>query len=142
MDILFDHFGNIDAMSLLNTSDTAVTANDMTEKSSSVIALSRKYAFVDNVQTYSNLVVFGSDYILDSSLTSMPYYNNGDYFISIINKISGKENGIYIVAKDLSSPTYETNAQQANVLRIIFMFVLPALVAAAGIAVWLKRRHK
>lgn len=156
LEVLFDHFGNIDAMSLLNTSETAfVMTNEMmqhiaetnempdiTEQSASVMALARKYAFVDNVQTYSNLVVFGSDYILDGSLTSMTYYNNGDYFISIINKISGKENGINIVAKDLSSPTYETNAAQANVLRIVFMFVLPALVAAAGIIVWLKRRHK
>lgn len=115
---------------------------EITEQSASVMALARKYAFVDNVQTYSNLVVFGSDYILDGSLTSMTYYNNGDYFISIVNKISGKENGMSIVAKDLSSPTYETNAAQANVLRIVFMFVLPALVAAAGIVVWLKRRHK
>lgn len=142
LELLFDHFGNIDAISLLNTSETTVTANDMTPKKTSVIALAKKYAFVDNVQVYSNLVVFGSDYILDSSLTSRTYYNNGDYFASIINKISGKENGIYIVAKDLSSPTYETNAQQANVLRIVFMFILPALVAASGIAVWLKRRHK
>ena len=156
LEVLFDHFGNIDAMSLLNTSDTAfVMTNEMmehiaetgelpdiTEQSASVMALARKYAFVDNVQTYSNLLVLGSDYILDDSLTSMTYYNNGDYFISIVNNISGKENGIYIVAKDLSSPTYETNAAQANVLRIIFMFILPALVAAAGIIVWLKRRHK
>ena len=156
LEVLFDHFGNIDAMSLLNTSETAfVMTNEMmehiadtnempeiTEQSASVMALARKYAFVDNVQTYSNLIVLGSDYILDSTLTSMPYYNNGDYFVSIVNKIFGKDNGLYIVAKDLSSPTYETNAAQANVLRIIFMFVLPALVAAAGIAVWLKRRHK
>ena len=156
LEVLFDHFGNIDAMSLLNTSETAfVMTNEMmehiaetnempdiTEQSVSVMALARKYAFVDNVQTYSNLIVLGSDYILDSSLTSMTYYNNGDYFISIVNNISGKDNGVYIVAKDLSSPTYETNAAQANTLRILFMFVLPALVAAAGIIVWLKRRHK
>ena len=156
LEVLFDHFGNIDAMSLLNTSETSfVMTNEMmehiaetnempdiTEKSTSVMALARKYAFVDNVQTYSNLIVLGSDYILDSSLTSMTYYNNGDYFISIVNNISGKDNGVYIVAKDLSSPTYETNAAQANTLRILFMFVLPALVAAAGIIVWLKRRHK
>lgn len=156
LEVLFDHFGNIDTVSLLNTSETAfVMTNEMmehiaetgempdiTEQSVSVMALARKYAFVDNVQTYSNLLVLGSDYILDSSLTSMTYYNNGDYFISIVNNISGKENGIYIVAKDLSSPTYETNAAQANALRIMFMFILPALVAAAGIIVWLKRRHK
>lgn len=156
LEMLFDHFGNIDAVSLLNTSETAfVMTNEMieqiaetnempdiTEKSTSVMAISRKYAFVDNIQTYSNLLVLGSDYILDGSLTNKTYYNNGDYFISIVNKIFGKDNGIYIVAKDLSSPTYETNMAQANTLRILFMFVLPALVAAAGIAVWLKRRHK
>lgn len=156
LEVMFDHFGNIDAMSLLNTSETSfVMTNEMmqhiaetnempeiTEKSVSVMALSRKYAFVDNVQTYSNLVVFGSDYILDGSLTGKTYYNNGDYFASVINKISGKESGVYIVAKDLSSPTYETNPKRDNALRIVFMFVLPALVAASGIAVWLKRRHK
>lgn len=146
LEVLFDHFGNIDALSLLDTSDTAYVLIDkdteIKEQKTSVMALARKYAFVDNVQTFSNLVVLGSDYILDSSLTNMTYYNNGDYFISIVNNISGKENGIYIVAKDLSSPTYETNAKQANILRIVFMFIIPALVAAAGIAVWLKRRHK
>lgn len=156
LEVLFDNFGNIRAMSLLDTSETAfVMTNEMieqisetgkmpeiTEKSVSVMALSRKYAFVDNVQIFSNLLVLGSDYMLDNSLTSKAYYNNGDYFISVVNKMSGKENGVTIVAKDLSSPTYETNAAQANILRIVFMFVLPALVAAAGIIVWLKRRHK
>lgn len=147
LELTFEHFGNINTLSLLNTSDTAVIvtegAEDFTQQSSSVMALSRKYAFDENnVQNYSNLLVFGSDYILDSTLTSMTYYNNGDYFVSIINKLFGKEDGLYIVAKDLSSPTYEPNPVQANVLRIVFMFVLPALVAAAGIAVWLKRRHK
>lgn len=156
LEVLFDHFGNIDTLSLLNTSESAfVMTNEMmehiaetgempeiTEQATSVMALARKYAFVDNVQTYSNLLVLGSDYILDSSLTSMTYYNNGDYFVSIVNKIFGKEDGLYIVAKDLSSPTYETDEAQANALRIEFMFVLPALVAAAGITVWLKRRHK
>ncbi|MCM1328473.1 MAG: GldG family protein [Ruminococcus sp.] len=156
LELVFTHSGSTDAVSLLNTSETAfVMTNEMmehiaetnempevTEQEISVMALSRKYAFIDNVQTYSNLIVFGSEYILDSSLTSMSYYNNGDYFVSLVNKLFGKEDGLYIVAKDLSSPTYETNEAQANTLRIVFMFVLPGLVAAAGIAVWLKRRHK
>ena len=112
------------------------------EHSVGLMALSNKYAFINNEQILSNLVVFSTDYILDQSFTSQTYYNNGDYFISIINNISGKENGIYIVPKDLTSPTYETNDAQISRLRTVFMFIIPAAVAAAGIIVWLRRRHK
>lgn len=156
VEALFDTFGNVSAMSLLKTSETGfvMTTEMMTamsetgelpefeERAVGIIALSNKYAFIDGDQKLSNLVVFGSDIMLDSSFTNQTYYNNGDYFISIINKISGKENGIYIVPKDLSSPTYDTNEAQFSRLRIVFMFILPALVAAAGIIVWLRRRHK
>lgn len=156
LDILFEHSGNISTVSLLSTADTAFVMTDemMAEMQDSgklpdfdtrsvpVMALSNKYTFIDNQQVLSNLLVLGTDELLNSTLTSQTYYNNGDYFVSIVNKMSGKENGISIVAKDLSGDTYETDAAQVNILRIVFMFVIPAIVAAIGIAVWLKRRHK
>lgn len=156
LDLLFDNHGNVTTVPLLKTSETGfVLTNEMAqelqdtgdvagleEKPITVMALANKYTFIDNEQYLSNLVVFGSDYILNQSLTEQTYYNNGDYFVSIVNTIFGKEDGIYIVAKDLSSTTYERNEATANTLRIMFMFVLPAIVAAAGITVWLRRRHK
>lgn len=156
VETLFDTFGNVTAKNLLKTADTAfVMTNEMMteisetgelpefeEQAVGIMALSNKYAFIDNEQKLSNLVVFGTDYLLDVSFTSQTYYNNGDYFISIVNNISGKENGIYIVPKDLTSPTYETNDAQISTLRTVFMFIIPAAVAAAGIIVWLRRRHK
>ena len=156
VETLFDTFGNVTAVDLLKTADTAfVMTNEMMtemsetgelpefeEHSIGLMALSNKYVFIDNKQVLSNLVVFSTDYILDESFTSQTYYNNGDYFISIVNKISGKENGIYIVPKDLTSPTYETSEAQISSLRTLFMFIIPAAVAAAGITVWLRRRHK
>lgn len=156
VETLFDTFGNVTVVPLLKTSETGfVMTNEMMtelsetgelppfgEREVGLMALSNKYAFINNEQQLSNLVVFGCDYILDRSFTSQTYYNNGDYFISIVNKISGKENGIYIVPKDLSSPTYDTSEAQISRLRILFMFILPAAVAAAGIIVWLRRRHK
>ncbi|MDE5859744.1 MAG: GldG family protein [Oscillospiraceae bacterium] len=156
VETLFDTFGNVTAIGLLKTADTAfVMTNEMMtelsetgelpefeEQSVGIIALSNKYAFIDGDQKLSNLIVFGTDYLLDRSFTSQTYYNNGDYFISIVNKISGKENGIYIVPKDLTSTTYETSDAQISSLRTVFMFIIPAVVAAIGIIVWLRRRHK
>lgn len=156
IELLFDFSGNVSTLSLLNTSETgfAFTTEIMQEyqetgvmpaieeKVIPMIALSNKYTFIDNEQVLSNLVVFGSDEMLNPSFTETTYYNNGDYFVSIVNKISGKENGISIVAKDLTGTTFQATEAQVNVLRIVIMFVLPAAVAVIGIVVWVRRRHK
>ncbi|MGN0675396.1 MAG: Gldg family protein [Oscillospiraceae bacterium] len=156
VELLFDVQGNVYTTSLLDTSETGVVittemmqeyiesgvAPTFEEQSVTIAALANKYTFIDNVQVLSNIVVFGSDEILNSGLTSQTYFNNGDYFMSIVNKISGKENGIYIVAKDLSGTTYQATDAQVSTLRVVFMFVIPAIVAAIGITVWLRRRHK
>ena len=156
LELLFDSRGNVLTNDLLDTSETGfVLTSEMTEELQTtgdvanlnegrvtVMALGNKYTFIDNERHDSYMLVFGSDDILNQSLTSQTYYNNGDYFVSILNTILGKESGIYIVAKDLSSTTYESNEATASALRIVFMFVIPALVAAAGIIVWLRRRHK
>lgn len=156
IELLFEYSGNVSTLSLLSTSETgyALTAEIMQEYQSTgtmpaieekaipMIALSNKYTFIENEQVLSNLVVFGSDEMLNSSFTETTYYNNGDYFVSIINKISGKENGIYIVEKDLTGETFQITEAQVNTLRIVIMFILPAAVAIIGIVVWLKRRHK
>ncbi len=156
IEIMYDYSGNVTTDLLLATSETGfVMTNDMIEeyystgeeppieeKAVPIMAMTSKYTFIDTKQVLSNILVIGCDDILNSGLTSQTYYNNGDYFVSIVNKMSGKENGLNIVAKDLTSETYETSASQVTTLRIVFMFVLPLLVAAAGITVWLKRRHK
>lgn len=153
---LFDVQGNVYTTSLLDTSETGVVittemmqeyiesgvAPTFEEQPVTIMALANKYTFIDNVQVLSNIVVFGSDEMLNSGLTSQTYFNNGDYFMSIVNKISGKENGIYIVAKDLSGTTYQATNAQVSTLRVVFMFVIPAIVAAIGITVWLRRRNK
>lgn len=156
LELLFDHFGNINTETLLSTSPTAFvmtsemqqqitetqTMPEIDERVIPVITLSSKNTFIDNNVVLSNLLVISNDNILDVNFTSQTYYNNGDYFISMVNKISGKDNGITIVAKDLSSKTYETNEAQARTLGALFTFILPAAVAAAGIIIWLRRRHR
>lgn len=156
LELLFSSSSNITVNSLLNTSETGYALTNehlqeysdtgtmpaIDEQSIPVIALSRKYAFIDNVQQFSNLLVFSSDQMLNYGLTSQTYFNNGDYFLSIVNKISGKESGISIVDKDLSSTTYQSDEAQTSVMRVIFMVIIPAAVIIIGVVVWLRRRHR
>lgn len=156
IELLFDFSGNVSVISLLNTAETGIAITTemqqeyadtgvmpvIEEQAIPMIALSNKYTFIENEQVLSNLVVFGSDQMLSSEITSATYYNNGDYFVSILNKISGKEDGIYIVEKDLSGDTFQITASQYYTLRNILIFILPAIVAITGIVVWVRRRHK
>lgn len=155
IELLFDFSGNVSVISLLNTAETGIAITTemqqeyaetgampvIEEQAIPMIALSNKYTFIENEQVLSNLVVFGSDQMLRSDITSATYYNNGDYFVSILNKISGKENGIYIVEKDLSGDTFPLTTSQFIVLAIV-MFVIPLAVLITGIVVWVRRRHK
>ncbi|MBP1549091.1 MAG: GldG family protein [Oscillospiraceae bacterium] len=155
IELLFDFSGNVSVISLLNTAETGIAITTemqeeyaetgampvIEEQAIPMIALSNKYTFIENEQVLSNLVVFGSDQMLRSDITSATYYNNGDYFVSILNKISGKENGIYIVEKDLSGDTFPLTTSQFIVLAVV-MFVIPLAVLITGIVVWIRRRHK
>lgn len=155
IELLFDFSGNVSVISLLNTAETGIAITTemqqeyadtgvmpvIEEHAIPMIALSNKYTFIENEQVLSNLVVFGSDQMLRSDITSATYYNNGDYFVSILNKISGKENGIYIVEKDLSGDTFPLTTSQFIVLAVV-MFVIPLAVLITGIVVWVRRRHK
>lgn len=156
LELLFDHRGNVSVYSLLNTEETGYFLTeemtreyaetgvmpDIAEGNVPLMALSSKYVFKDNNQLLSNILVIGSDAMLNNSYTSQTYFNNGDYFISIVNKISGKEDGIDILDKDLSGQTYQAAESQISAMRILFMFVVPGAAAVVGIVVWLRRRHK
>ena len=116
---------------------------DIVNGSFNTIALGSKYTFdKDNNTLTSNLLVFGSSAMLDSSITSTSYYNNGDYFVSILNTMTGKNGGISIVAKDLTAATFDTTAAKANAAFWVFVILLPAAILITGIVIWLKRRHK
>lgn len=156
IELLFEYSGNVSTLPLLTTSETGFSLPTevlqdhnqngadlhIEERKVPVIAITNKYTFIDNKQVLSNILVISSSNILNSGFTSIPAYNNGDYFISIVNKMSGKETGITIVAKDFTSETYETNVTQYNVIKTVFVFVLPGIVAVIGLIVWLRRRHR
>ncbi len=147
--LLFETSGNVTTQMLLATDDTAFLFTDgmdsLPENTASygTIALASKYTFdSDNNQRTSNLLVYGSSDMLESALTGSTYYNNGDYFISAVNTMTGKNSGITIVAKDLSAATFDSDVAKARTAFWFFIIIIPAAILITGVVVWLKRRHK
>ena len=154
--LLFDNADTRSTVALLQTADTGfVFTEEMREAAErgengdidngvqTTWALGRKYMFDENNQAhYSNVLVIGSSETLDESMTSTTYFNNGDYFISILNSMTGKNTGISIVAKDLTSETFDIDNSKVSTGFTVFVIVLPLVVLVAGAVVFIRRRTK
>lgn len=92
--------------------------------------------------TPSRVFAFGSDVLSGSYLLSYQNGLNSEFFTNLFNVISGREVGITIKEKVPLSVTFEMNAQTANTLAVVLCVVIPLLVVAAGITVYIRRRHR
>lgn len=92
--------------------------------------------------TPSRVFVIGSDQLSGSYLMSYSNANNSEFFVNLFDFVSGKEAGVVIKAKAPVNLAFEMSAKTANTLAPILCVVIPVCIIAAGIAVWLRRRHK
>lgn len=91
--------------------------------------------------TKSTILAVGSSYLFDTYYTDATFYNNGEFFISSVNNITGKAAGITIVPKDFGTERFDIDLKTYNACKVVFIFIIPGAVIIAGIAVWLKRRR-
>lgn len=152
--LLFDTKDTRSTLALLQTSETGCVITDAVWEEMkngtapelgvyTTMAVGRKYIFDDNnAQVFSNVLVIGSSETLDANFTEQTYYNNGDYFVSIVSAMTGKNSGISIVAKDLSSPTFSIDVSQVNGYVTVFMVVIPLAALVIGAVVFIRRRTK
>lgn len=154
--LLFDSKDTRSTVALLQTKDTGfVMTEDMqadiqngntpniVNGVQTTMALGRKYVFdSDNNMVFSNVLVIGSSETMDEAFTSTTYYNNGDYFVSVLNTMAGKNSGISIVAKDLSAATFDIDKGTVSRYMVLFVLVIPLAVLIVGAVVFIRRRTK
>lgn len=91
----------------------------------------------------SSVLVMGSALMADSEfLTQTNTYNNANALLGLINNMTGKEAAAVIPEKSLQQSYIAATQTQAKVIRIVVQWVIPALVAIAGIIVLLRRKNK
>ena len=89
-------------------------------------------------------MVFGSYAMFSSGFISMNSANNSAFIMNIFNTVSEKaDDSITIESKKLDAQELGANDETtANVIMVIFVIVIPVLILAAGIVVWIRRRNK
>jgi hypothetical protein len=90
----------------------------------------------------AHVLVSGSALAVDGTLLGSPNVANGGYFLDLLGRLCGGEDRIYIQDKTLGFAELGLNVLQIMVIAGVFTLLLPLAVLAAGIVVWLRRRHK
>lgn len=92
----------------------------------------------------SHIVVVGSSRALWESFLTYKAFNNAAYFVNIFNALSSAGNsGVVIEGKNLDSAVLGAdNSAMVNFVAALARYVIPAAVLAAGLIIWLIRRHR
>lgn len=134
--------------SLLVTSDEAYgktnLSSETVDKESGDIDGPLNVAAISEMldETGSKLLVIGSLYSMEyNGILEEASYANGDFLLNAVAYMTENSNPLDIRAKVISSSTLTMNQMQIIVCYIILQYLIPILIIAAGLAVWLRRRY-
>lgn len=108
------------------------------------VAVLSKRDRAEGLEVYtSNVLAIGTAYISDPSLiTNTSAYNNANLLLNVVNTMTGKENSFVIPQKNLQTETLALTADQAKGIRIVVIYVVPLIVVAAGVIVFIRRKNR
>ena len=151
LSVLWENNSNRYTHVLLSTYDSAVVhpenagedwqPADEDMQSYPVAVLGQRLTYDGTTPLNSYLAVFGSMDMTNSAFTSMSALNNGEYVVELLNTLTGKEEGITIVGKEIGTETLGINESQASIIGGFFQFGLPVIVVVIGVVVWIRRRN-
>jgi ABC-type uncharacterized transport system involved in gliding motility auxiliary subunit len=87
----------------------------------------------------TRLVVFGSSYFATNSFSR--FAGNLDFFMNAVSWLLEDENLISIRAKEADPGKVELSQKQGTVVFLVTVVLVPLLVAAMGVAIWVVRRR-
>ncbi len=128
--------------SFLSDLYTGEADTDNREAHSVAVLSSREHA--EQFNTFkSSVLVIGSPFMTSGELlTQTSTYNNANVLLGIFNNMTGKESGTVIPEKTLQQSYIAPSQPQTNAIKVVVIWVIPCVVAAAGIIVLLRRRNK
>lgn len=96
-----------------------------------------------NSQTSKLLVIGNASFISDTAeLYNDIYFQNGIYFfLTALNWMLDNSNDTLIIPKTYKAQRIMITEEQAMTLALLFVIVLPIIIFASGLTVYLRRRH-
>jgi hypothetical protein len=111
----------------------------------SAIAMSCKSRFEGFDELTSRVIVFGTPSFFLTEMLMTPQFSNAQFLLNIFGDISGRSDlarQARILPKSFHAPVFEITMAQANAIAIVFIIVVPALIIAAGLVVFFRRRYR
>lgn len=152
LEVLFSGNGEITAKALWTTADSAYTATaDDTEDtdpdtSEQVVAtMSNTFIQKDNKIYNRDVFVFGSSHVFADSFIAAPAFGNGNYVMDLMKQATGTDgSNVSVYTERVQTNVRDVTASQNTVVVLglfVFTIALPVLILAAGLVIFLKRRH-
>ena len=108
----------------------------------SAAILGTKRRFENNQPLESHVVAFSSAYIVSDTYLSYSAFDNSNYILDIFAKITGHEQSLDILSKEITIIQTGMTSSETMAYMIAFVVVLPLLLVAGGLVMWLLRRNK
>ncbi len=90
----------------------------------------------------SNVVACGSVYAIADSMLENTALANGDFFVNVCDELTQRETTVNISSVSLNGEELGITYQTAITAGVLFAVVIPVVVLGAGMAVYLRRRHR
>jgi hypothetical protein len=153
--LLFDYRNNYSAKPLLEFGPSAgvrpsnapntFTANDAALRGPFPALALCAYSVINRetgkADKVSYLAAAGSAGILDTLAVNNPVFANTEYLLNLLNRLSGREDLVPLRPKSFTGQGLNLPRFTVNILGLCFIFLIPAALAAAGLVIYIKRKH-
>lgn len=131
------------AVSVLQSMDTSYDQDNEETGVRDAAILSKKETSSGLDRYTSNMLVLGSSFMISNSiLTQTNSYNNANVIIGILNTMTGKETAAVIPEKALQQSLITPTSSEMNTIKVVSIYVIPAIIAVVGIAVFVRRKNR
>ncbi|MGI6777967.1 MAG: GldG family protein [Acetivibrionales bacterium] len=146
LNILKNKKTHLNVTSLLKTSDQAIGEQIDQSRGQDIpgpLDLAISVSYVGDAKPTKLLVLGNASFINDESVNLYgPYSQNGMiFFLTAVNWMQDKSTSVSIAPKMYQQNVLAINAVQARVVSILVIVILPLIILAAGLMVYLRRRH-
>jgi len=147
INILYEGDGDVTAVEPVLTSSEhsyveIVTADGVEKKSGpfNLMAISSRFTIVDGVDTYGHLLLIGSQFFTETN-AYREQFGNTDIVYNMIRLLSDEYIPMEVSYKVLEDYAIDMDSGEVYVYGIITVAVIPIIIFAFGITVYIKRKH-
>jgi ABC-type uncharacterized transport system. len=143
---ILDHQHGKNVTNILTTSPNAVaySVDDdsyIADGPFDLMVISAEMRYVNNEEMFTYVVAGGTSSFGDTAYLTGGKYGNRDILHSIMKSLGKEKVPIGLDFKVYEDTSLEITTAQATQWTVIFSIIMPAIVAAAGVVIWARRRH-